>query len=290
MSESEKNVNTENILSAEIMDDDMREKLCHDNFNRMRTVKSYFRTCRIYNVFFNLLVIYVSVVGVYLWISYTQAGIKFAASMDMERPVLYAPGFAVTFFCTPAITVMTYFADTFLIKRLNVICRWIYIGILAFAVSNLIFGYEPMKWQHLFLLILYAGFGAWSEDFAVRSYNELDFLAGQEGFPDFNYMIEQGNHSKYVKYREKWLKTEKKQDYYTDSERPIQDYNVTAPVKENEMDGISVEAEKCEGWFEGKTTEAPDKQGDGMDILETDGAGVCSEEEYIASDPRRRPL
>lgn len=290
MIENEKNVNTENELSAEILDDDMREKICRDNFNRMKQVKKNFRLARIYNVFFNLFVTYISVMGVYLWISYASAGMKLAEFTDEGCPVLYAPWFAVTFFCTPAVTVMSFFADTFLIKRLHNICRWVYLVILAFAVTDLPFQYEPMKWQHLILLILYAGFGAWSEDFAVRSYEDLDFLAGQEGFPDFNYMIERGNHSKYVKYRQKWLKTEKKQDYYTDNERPIQDYEVTEPAAENEMDGVSVDNAKCEGWFEGKTTDISDAQGDGMDILETDGAGICSEEEYIKTDPRRRPL
>lgn len=259
----------------------------------MVKVKQNFSVAWGYNFVFNIVVFAVSLAYIYLWLSFTNAGIKQSLRLEEEIGIIYFPGFAVTLFFTPALAVMSYFCDIFFIKKLNRICQVIYLIILCFAVANLFLRFEPMKISHLIGLIAYSVFGLWTEDFAVRSYGELEFLSTREGFPDFNYALEAERHSKYVKYRERWLKKSKKLDYYTDSERPVTDYTVVAAEKENAMDGVSLESEKCSQWFEGKNTDKSSSQGDEMDPLEIDGVDTSQlpdESEYIIDDVRKRPL
>lgn len=260
---------------------------------RIVKVKKNFSVAWGYNFVFNIVVFAVSLAYIYLWLSFTNAGIKQSLRLEEEIGIIYFPGFAVTLFFTPALAVMSYFCDIFFIKKLNRICQVIYLIILLFAVSNLVIRFEPMKISHLIGLIAYSVFGLWTEDFAVRSYGELEFLSTREGFPDFNYALEAERHSKYVKYRERWLKKSKKLDYYTDSERPVTEYTVVAAEKENAMDGVSLESEKCSQWFEGKNTDKSSSQGVEMDPLEIDGVDVSElpdESEYIIDDVRKRPL
>lgn len=271
----------------------IREHNYDEYYTRMIKVKQNFSVAWGYNFVFNIVVFAVSLAYIYLWLSFTNAGIKHANLIEEELDIIYFPGFAVTLFFTPALAVISYLCDIFFVKKLNRICQCIYLIILIFAVSNLVIMFEPMKISHLIGLIAYSVFGLWTQDFAVRSYGELEFLSTREGFPDFNYALEAERHSKYVKYRERWLKKNKKLDYYTDSERPVTDYTVVAAEKKNAMDGISLESDKCSQWFEGKNTEKSSSQGDEMAPLEIDGVDASElpdESEYFIDDVRKRPL
>lgn len=271
----------------------IREHNYDEYHARMVAVKRNFTVSYVYNVIFNVIIFAVSLAYIYLWLSYTSAGIRYANTLEEEVGVINFPGYAVTLFFTPALVIMSYFCDIFYVKKLNRICQVIYLIILLFAVSNLAFRYEPMKISHMILLIVYSVLGLWTEDFAVRTYGELEFLSSKEGFPDFNYAIEKDRHSKFVKYRERWLKKNKSLDYYTDSERPVTEYTVVAAENESVMDGISLDNEQCSSWFEGKSTEKSNSQGDVMDILEPDSIDTSKlpdESEYIIDDVRKRPL
>ncbi len=271
----------------------IREHNYEEYHARMVTVKRNFTVAYVYNFIFNAGVFAVSLAYIYLWLSYTNAGIRFAHTLDEEVGVINFPGYAVTLFFTPALVIMSYICDIFYVKKLNRVCQIIYLIILLFAVSNLAFRYEPMKISHMILLIIYSVLGLWTEDFAVRSYGELEFLSSKEGFPAFNYAIEKDRHSKFVKYRERWLKKNKSLDYFTDSERPVTDYTVVAGEKESVMDGISLDNKRCSSWFEGKSMERSDSQGDSMDVLEPDSIDTSKlpdESEYVIDDVRKRPL
>lgn len=144
----------------------------------------------------------------------------------------------------------------------------------------------------IFLLIVYSGLGLWTQDLSVRSYKELDYLKTQEGFPDFNYGIERDRHSRFVKYREKWLKNQKKQDYYSDNEKPVEDFNIVPAEKSDRMDSISVDTEVCSDWFEGKN-DTPTEENKGtsdMEQLEADPSLLPDSSEYIVEDVRHKPL
>lgn len=276
----------------ELEENFIREHMYEDHRQRMAVVRKNMKGTRIYNVYFNLLVIFVSVFGLYLWFCYTNAGIKLALTLDKEVGQISFPWYAVTFFLTPPVAVMSYLADIYLTKKLNIACEIIYLVILLFSVSNLFLMYEPMAFFGILLLIGYSGLGLWTQDLSVRSYKELDYLKNREGFPDFNYGIERDRHSRFVKYREKWLKKQKKQDYYSDSEKPVADFAVVPAEKSDRMDGISVDTEVCSDWFEGKN-EAPTEENkvtSDMEQLEADPSLLPDSSEYIVDDIRHKPL
>ncbi len=277
----------------ELEENILREHIFSDNAEKMKVVRKNFKTARQYNVYLNLAVILFSFASVYLWLSFTNAGIRMAHRLDEEIGVISFPGAAVSALFAPAITIMSYFADVYLIKKLNRFSQLLYLIILLFSLSNLILRYEPMKILDMILLILYSMLGLWTQDFAVRSYKDLDYLSTQEGFPDFNYLIEKDRHSRFVKYREKWLNQNKKLDYFTENEKPTQDYEVIKS-EENTMDGISVQSDICSDWFDNKSNAdtSNSESFDGMDILETDEikTELPDESEYVIEDPRRRPL
>lgn len=276
----------------ELEEDIIREHMYEDHRERMAVVRKNLKGTRLYNVYFNLLVIFVSVFGLYLWFCYTNAGIKMALTLAEEVGQITFPWYAVTFFLTPPVAVMSYLADIYLSKKLNIACEIIYLVILLFSVSNLFLRFEPMAILGIFLLIVYSGLGLWTQDLSVRSYKELEYLRTQEGFPDFNYGIERDRHSRFVKYREKWLKNQKKQDYYSDNEKPVEDFNIVPAEKSSEMDGISVDTEVCSDWFEGKNdTPAEENKGTShMEQLEADPSLLPDSSEYIVEDIRHKPL
>lgn len=276
----------------QLEEDLIREHMYEDHRQRMEKVRKNMKSTRIYSVYFNLLVTFVSVFGLYLWLSYTNAGIKLALTLDKEVGQILFPWYGVTFFLTPPVAVMSYLADIYLTKKLNIACEIIYLVILLFSVSNLFLRFEPMAILGIILLIVYSGLGLWTQDLSVRSYKELDYLKTQEGFPDFNYGIERDRHSRYVKYREKWLRNQKKQDYYSDREKPVAEFDVIPSEKSSEMDGISVDTTVCSGWFEEKAempsvekTELSD-----MEQLEADPSMLPDSSEYIVDDIRHKPL
>lgn len=273
-------------------EDIIREHMYEDHRQRMAVVRKNLKGTRIYNVYINLLVIFVSVFGLYLWLSFTNAGIKLALTLDEEVGQISFPWYAVTFFLAPPVAVMSYLADIYLTKKLNIACEIIYLVILLFSVSNLFLRFEPMAILGILLLIVYSGLGLWTQDLSVRSYKELDYLKTQEGFPDFNYGIERDRHSRFVKYREKWLKNQKKQDYYSDKEKPVEDFAVVPAEKSSEMDGISVDTEVCSNWFEGKDKISTEYKKDTSDMeqLEADPSLLPDSSEYIVDDIRHKPL
>lgn len=276
---------------TELEENNIREYMYNDHASRMKAVHKNFKITRIYNVYFNILMSIVSIFGLYLWLSYTNAGIKHAVRMEEEIGAISFPFFGLTFFTVPIATVLSYIADVYLSKKLSRTVQIIYIGMLLFSVINLIVRFEPMHFVDLAILIVYSVLGIWTQDFAMRSYKELDYLKNQEGFPDFNHLIERDRHSKYVKYRDKWLNKEKKLDYFTENERPVTDYTVTASDDPTVMDGISISESSCSSWFEDKSPDAAQSVSDDMDSLETVNPEFeADEREYIFDDPRKRPL
>lgn len=276
----------------ELEENIIREHMYEDHRQRMSVVRRNMKGTRIYNVYINLIVVFISVFRLYLWLSYTNAGIKLALTLEEEVGEILFPWYAVTFFLTPPVVLMSYLADIYLSKKLNIACEIIYLVILLFAVLNLFLRFEQMAILGILLLIVYSVLGLWTQDLSVRSYKELDYLKTQEGFPDFNYCIERDRHSRFVKYREKWLKNQKKQDYYSDREKPVSDFSVVPAEKSGEMDGISVDSEVCSDWFEEKSEIPFDKNTahSDMEQLEADPSMLPDSSEYIVEDIRHKPL
>ncbi|MGN1089841.1 MAG: hypothetical protein ACI4Q6_05515, partial [Huintestinicola sp.] len=162
-----------------------------------------------------------------------------------------------------------------------------YGAIIILSIGDIFFKYGPMEITHIAVLVIYAAVGIWAQDLATRNYKEIRYLSAQEGFPDFNFGLDEHKVNKYTRYRERWLRREKQLDYFTENERPITDYVSTAATSTS-MEGISVDEEKRDGWFENKS-ETKNVSAD-MEDLQTEGAGIVDESEYIFEDVRHKPL
>lgn len=273
----------------ELEENMIREYNYKENFARMRAVKRHMLTCRIFNVYVNIGIFVICFIMMLTWYANIGSSAKVEIETNGSMAQVLFPGAAVCAFLTPAIIIMSFCADVYLVRVLNKISQVFYLVITAFALSNLILMYEPMVIRDLVLLLVYGLVGFWTEDFAVRSYKELDELSKYEGFPDFNYLIEKDRHSKYVKYRNKWLNKQKNLDYYSTNEKPVENYNVSAPNADGHMDGISIEQAVSEGWFDNKT-EAELYESLNIDSLEIDDENKLDDKDYEVDDPRRRPL
>ena len=205
-----------NDLEKEVV----REKKYEENRRKMYIVKRNLMISRIYNVYVNLAVTLISAASMYIWVSYTSAGIKMVHILAEEVGTISFPWFGATFFIAPILLILSFVSDVFLIRKLSRISQVVYILLCIFTVLEIFLRFEPMKPSHIFILLVYSVLGFWSEDFAIRSYKEMDLLKDEEGYPEFNYLLEKDKNSKYVKYREKWLRKQKKLDYYGKEERP----------------------------------------------------------------------
>lgn len=226
-----------NDLEKEVV----REKKYEENRRKMDIVKRNLMISRIYNVYLNLAVTLISAASMYIWVSYTSAGIKMVHILAEEVGTISFPWFGATFFIAPILLILSFVSDVFLIRKLSRISQVVYILLCIFTVLEIFLRFEPMKPSHIFILLVYSVLGFWSEDFAIRSYKEMDRLKDEEGYPEFNYLLEKDKNSKYVKYREKWLRKQKKLDYYGKEERPLQNYSITEAPSANDMDSIGVE-------------------------------------------------
>ena len=214
-----------NDLEKEVV----REKKYEENRRKMDIVKRNLMISRIYNVYVNLAVTLISAASMYIWVSYTSAGIKMVHILAEEVGTISFPWFGATFFIAPILLILSFVSDVFLIRKLSRISQVVYILLCIFTVLEIFLRFEPMKPSHIFILLVYSVLGFWSEDFAIRSYKEMDLLKDEEGYPEFNYLLEKDKNSKYVKYREKWLRKQKKLDYYGKEERPATVCLTTAP-------------------------------------------------------------
>lgn len=270
----------------------IREHNYNEYRNRMKAVKNSFKAYRIFNVYFNIAVTVGSAAYIYLWLCYTNAGIRYNQQLDEAISAITFPGEAVTAFLTPFILIISFISDVFLVKKLNIAAQILYLIIGAFSLLNMVFGFEPMELSDMIFLIVYSVLGIFFQDKAIRCYKELDFLSDKEGYPDFNYSIECERHSKYVKYRTRWLKKEKQLDYFTDNERPVEEYEVIRSDKDNGMDGVSVTDQVREQWFDDskKVIEATDSN-DHMGVITSEQITLdTTEDDYVIDDVRRKPL
>lgn len=276
----------------ELIEDTIREKVCEENLRRMQTVQKNFRVTRVYSEYFGLAVTVFSFAAMFVWMTRSkQTALWQAGVMADEMGVIYFPWFAVTAVVCPLITVLSFIGDNLVKKGINLAVCFLYLGIILFAVSNFILRFEPMKNYGMFILAGYGLLGLWAQDFSLRSYKELNYLSTQEGFPDFNFNLEQGRYSRYVKYRNKWLRSKKKHDYFSGTAQPVNEYAEIKTDNEHSMDGIAALDSDSALWHEnnspvmGTDAAAADSE---MDGIETDGEGITDVAEY--DDPRHRPL
>lgn len=281
-------------------DDSAREKSYEENFEKMRQVKKRFLIYRCFNVFANIPVWLITMVGTYYWLIGAGSSAKSDSMSDFwswavgkethivsVSDILF-PGCAVTAFITPLIIITSLISETFRIRKMGMAAYFFYAVIALFAFTNLIFGYEPMYLTDLVLLVIYGAAGCVSQHINQKNFAIFEELSHMEGFPEFRYLIDERNHSKYVQDREAWLEKSKKQDYFTQNEKPFAEFTVNEAEKDDQMDGISLEKAGVEGWFDGKTVGNTDTA-DTLDDLEADSS-LLNEEDYIIEDIRRKPL
>ncbi len=272
-----------------------REKQFAENFERMRTVKKNFKIARIFNVYGSLVVGFVSFFYMYLWLSNANAAFRHAATIDEEVGPITFPVLALFVPFCPVIAVLSFFADVYFKEKFSRICRALYVLLALFFIANLFLSFERMNMVHMLLAIVYLIAGFWTEDHAVRSYPELDYLSTCAGYPDFNYLIERDTVSKYSRDREKWLRKRKKLDYFTPSEKPIESFDESVPEQTNGMYNVSVDDENKSTWFEQSAGVSDAKMqeietaADAMELIES-GSYELDESDYVIDDPRRRPL
>ncbi|MDE7293457.1 MAG: hypothetical protein K2N72_03430 [Oscillospiraceae bacterium] len=293
----------------EIIENEVRERVCEENWQRMRTVKNNFTKTRIYNFYLGIPMVICSWIFLTGWIMQTGTGIRKSLTMMAEDPEpVYFPWHGVTAFIVPLIVLLTFLTENKPKWICNALAFLLHFLIFAFGVSNLILRFEPMKYFDMIFLAVYGFLGMWSQDFALRSYKELDYLVTQEGYPDFNFNLEKGRYSRYVKYRNSWLKKQKQLDYFTPSEQPVGKPITVRTESETKMEGIGVSETDQSEWFTQKETAAAEvppapavifdpvpkpEIADGepvgeMGALQTEGEGIIPDELY--DDPRRRPL
>lgn len=86
-----------NDLEKEVV----REKKYEENRRKMDIVKRNLMISRIYNVYLNLAVTLISAASMYIWVSYTSAGIKMVHILAEEVGTSHSRGSAQHFLLLP---------------------------------------------------------------------------------------------------------------------------------------------------------------------------------------------
>lgn len=130
-----------NDLEKEVV----REKKYEENRRKMYIVKRNLMISRIYNVYVNLAVTLISAASMYIWVSYTSAGIKMVHILAEEVGTISFPWFGATFFIAPILLILSFVSDVFLIRKLSRISQVVYILLCIFTVLEIFLRFEPMK-------------------------------------------------------------------------------------------------------------------------------------------------
>ena len=112
-------VNLEVSGLEEMEEKTIREYYYNENKNKMDVINKNFKRSYIFNFYFNIVFSFVSLGGLYLWISFTNAGIKMAHILEEEIGTIHFPWMALSAPIAPLIAIMTFFANALLIKKLN---------------------------------------------------------------------------------------------------------------------------------------------------------------------------
>lgn len=267
-----------------------REKRYKQCFERMRRVKIGFIVYRAINVFANAALFVICILTSLIW--FQNAGAAALAdsyseylseSAELTEKLTFPASAAICFFA-PGIIALSVICDNFLRKSSAKIAACIYLFILLFGFSNLIFEYEPMEMGDMVLLIIYGAVGAFSQYMTIRDFDTIDELSHYEGYPDFNYLVDSGNHSKYVRYRESWLKKQRDRDNYDTNRRSTAEVKVTDNDNDASMGTVSLEMPSID-LSRVSTDDSSDDEY--MDALE---APLLDNSEYVIDDPRHKPL
>ncbi|MBQ8568800.1 MAG: hypothetical protein IJ446_06255 [Oscillospiraceae bacterium] len=193
--------------------------------------------------------------------------------------------------------IMALFANRLYKKWASIILYIIYVLYFVIGVLGVGGVWDDIDLTIGILLMAYGIIGVWSADMCWRSLKELDYLVTQEGFPSFNLAMQYFGRSRYVKFRENWLKKEKKYDYYSEKARPVANITVTAAETPDGMDGISADAKSGEQWFENNQSlteeeKKADMEDNAMDGIDCSALELPEDESYYRdpSDKKRRAL
>lgn len=268
-----------------------REKRYRQCFERMRRVKIGFIVYRAINVFANAALFVVCILTSLMW--FQNAGAAALAdsyseylseSAELTEKLTFPASAAICFFA-PGIIALSIICDNYLRKSSAKIAACIYLFILLFGFSNLIFEYEPMTLKDMVFLLVYGIIGAVSQYMTVRDFDTIEELSHYEGFPDFNYLVDSGNHSKYVRYRESWLKKQRDRDNYDENRRSTAKVSVTDNDNDAAMGTVSLEMPSIDIVETKHTDNMPESEY--MDVLE---APLLDNSDYVTEDPRHKPL
>lgn len=194
-------------------------------------------------------------------------------------------------------TLMAFFGNRLYKKWAAIILYLVYI--LYFIIGVLGVGgiWDDINVKGGAILMAYGIVGFWTADICWRSLKELDYLVTQEGFPGFNLAIQYFGRSRYVKFRENWLKKEKKYDFYSEKSRPVENVTITEADTPDGMDGIAADSESGEQWFEKNQALSVEEkkvvlEENAMDGIDCSTLDLPEDESYYCdpSDKRRKSL
>lgn len=191
----------------------------------------------------------------------------------------------------------SFLANKFYSKLCGILLYADYVLFFVLGIIALLEVPDDMPWWLGIPMIIYGVVGFWTADLCFRSLKELDYLVTQEGFPTFNLSMHYFGRSRYVKFREKWLDKNKKLNYYSESEKPVENVIVTAAETADGMDGVSADSGSEEKWFEKNmemTAAAKENvpEDDVMDGIDLSGLELPEEESFYRdkADPKRKEL
>ena len=132
-----------------------------------------------------------------------------------------------------------------------------------------------------FLMFTASLIGGYMANLTRSSFDELDYLVTQEGFPTFNSSMFSMHRSRYVRFRERWEKKHRTSTGYSEFEKPTENIIVTEAEAPDRMDGISANANSCEEWFSDNKVKAEEQSGEILNKHAMDG---LSYESAISDD------
>ncbi|MGN0667069.1 MAG: hypothetical protein ACI4KF_11165 [Huintestinicola sp.] len=261
----------------------------------MIAVRDRFRISFNYNLFVSLPIGILSVIMLNQWTLYSVTTMAVEAATGEKLSEFPICPWAITMILCPVISVLSFLGCRFFYRIPHFFNYLLYLSQIVcgyMLITGRISMISP-KNNILFAVLwwIYACAGFYMTDLAHRNFKELDYLKTQEGFPDFDLNMNYMGRSHYVKMRNKWLEKNKKLEYFTPDEMPLEEYETIQESgnKTAGMYGIKAAEKHKNDWFQSSVKTAYTKENtDSMDeISETP---FLPEEEYEKDDIRRKPL
>ncbi|MGN0643151.1 MAG: hypothetical protein ACI4JJ_08375 [Huintestinicola sp.] len=268
------------------------------NNNSMREVRKRFRISFGYNFGSAFALFFLSGYGLLYWLFSGTTDIVADLLMDYEITGYQLNPWIITMPLSIAMIVCTMLGCRYFRRKANFVnyilfAAYFILGLLCLGgiINQAVLG---GRYFFGFFMMAYSMAGIWTTDLAQRNFKELDYLVTQEGFPDFDLNMNYMGRSRYVKMRERWLKKEKKFEYYSPSEKPEKKYYIVPDENKDKMESLSIDSENKDNWFtKGEQAKTTSENLGIMDEIATDFSfedEPSEQEPQEKDDIRRKPL